>query len=330
MRSSTSLAVAVLSAFAALLPTASLAQIQLPGIYVQSPTISVWPVGPPADAAPATVDQAQTEPVESVAGIPLDRVGSAVSVVTAKDLERQQVRSSHEALRSLPGVSVSQSGGPGNLTSVRIRGAESRHTLVVIDGVEVNSATDGTFDFSNLSAADIERIEVLRGPQSALYGSGAVGGVVSITTKSGRGPLSLVLTNEVGTQRSTATTARLSGGTDTDWGSLIVHRRDTDGFNISVAGNEADGSTVNSFAFRGGLALSSNFKIETTLREHNTRAQFDDGSGLFKGFSVPADAPSVGDARLRVGSLQATLKLFDAGLMLPRVEPVRSGDHFQQ
>ncbi len=263
MRSSTSLAVAVLSALTALLPpTASLAQIQLPGIYVQSPTISVQPVRPPVDAAPATAEQAQTEFVDSAAGIPLDRVGSAVSVVTAKDLERQQVRSAHEALRSLPGVSVSQSGGPGNLTSVRIRGAESRHTLVVIDGVEVNSATDGTFDFSNLSAADIERIEVLRGPQSALYGSGAVGGVVSITTKSGRGPLSLVLTNEVGTQRSTATTARLSGGTDTAWGSLIVHRRDTDGFNISVAGNEADGSTVNSFAFRGGLALSSNFKIE--------------------------------------------------------------------
>jgi vitamin B12 transporter len=311
MRLSSSVPLAVLSGLAALAPSPTLAQIQLPGIYVESPTISARPVRPAA-AAPAAAESAQTEPPEAVGGIPLDRVGSAVTVVTGKDLERQQIRNAHDALRSLPGVSVSQSGGPGNITSVRLRGAESRHTLVVIDGVEVNSAADGAFDFSNLSAADIERIEVLRGPQSALYGSGAVGGVVSISTKSGRGPLSLAITNEVGTQNSFGTTARLSGGTDTAWGSLIVQRRDTDGFNVSVAGDEADGSRVSSFTFRGGLALSPNFKVEATLREHNTRAEFDDGSkGKLKGFSVPSDEPSVGDARLRVGSLQATLETFD-------------------
>jgi vitamin B12 transporter len=304
-------AVAILSGLAALVPSPTLAQIQLPGIYVESPTISARPVRPAA-VAPATADSAQTEPPEAVGGIPLDRVGAAVTVVTGKDLERQQIRNAHDALRSLPGVSVSQSGGPGNITSVRLRGAESRHTLVVIDGVEVNSAADGAFDFSNLSAADIERIEVLRGPQSALYGSGAVGGVVSITTKSGRGPLSLTLTNEVGTQGSFGTVARLSGGTGTAWGSLIVSRRDTDGFNISIAGNEADGSRVSSFAFRGGLALSPNFKVEATLREHNTHAEYDQGfGGLFKSFDVPKDAANVSDARLRVGGLQATLETLD-------------------
>ena len=121
----------------------------------------------------------------------------------------------------------------------------------------------------------------MRGPQSALYGSGAIGGVVSITTKSGRGPLALVITNEIGTQRSTGTTAQISGGTDAFWGSLLVQRRHTDGFNISVAGAEDDGSTVNSFAFRGGFALSSSFKVEASLREHNTRAEYDQGFGAF-------------------------------------------------
>jgi len=233
-------------------------------------------------------------------------------VVTGQDLERQQVNNAHDALRSLPGVSVSQQGTPGSLTVVRIRGAESRHTLVVIDGVEVNSGTDGFFDFSNLSAADIERIEVLRGPQSGLYGNSALGGVVSITTKSGRGPLALSLKTEAGTQRTGSATAQLSGGSDTAWGSVIVHGFNADGFNISAIGDERDSTHIKSFAARGGIALSESFKIEGTLREHNTRADFDKGfAQLYRGFFAPADAPFVGDARLRVGSLQATLDTFN-------------------
>jgi len=233
-------------------------------------------------------------------------------VVTGQDLERQQVNNAHDALRSLPGVSVSQQGTPGSLTIVRIRGAESRHTLVVIDGVEVNSGTDGFFDFSNLSAADIERIEVLRGPQSGLYGNSALGGVVSITTKSGRGPLALSLKTEAGTQRTGSATAQLAGGNDTAWGSVIVHGFNTDGFNISAIGDEHDSTHIKSFAARGGIALSESFKIEGTLREHNTRADFDKGfAQLYRGFFAPADAPFVGEARLRVGSLQATLDTFN-------------------
>ena len=95
----------------------------------------------------------------------------------ARNCARQQVRHAADALRSLPGVSVSRTGGFGSLTQVRIRGAEGNHTLVLIDGIEANSTTDGEFDFSNLSVEDIERIEVIRGPMSGLYGSNAIGGV---------------------------------------------------------------------------------------------------------------------------------------------------------
>jgi vitamin B12 transporter len=294
---------AALAGLAALaFPATGSAQTQLPGIYVQSATISAQPLAAPAPAG--------TE--ETVAGIPLEKVGSAVTVVTSQDLQRQQIETAHDALRSLPGVSVGQQGTSGNLTVVRIRGAESRHTLVVIDGVEVNSGTDGFFDFSNLSAADIERIEVLRGPQSGLYGNSAIGGVISITTKSGRGPLALSLKTEVGTQRTSSLAAQLSGGNQSAWGSLVVHGFNTAGFNVSALGSEDDATRIRSFAARGGFALTPNLKIEGIVREHNTYAQYDRGfAQLYKGFFAPADAPFFGDARLRVGSLQATLDTFN-------------------
>ncbi|MGE3065593.1 MAG: TonB-dependent receptor plug domain-containing protein [Hyphomicrobiaceae bacterium] len=272
------------------------AQTALEGIVVQGASLDAWPAGA---GGPGTE------------GLPIEAVGSSVSVVTAADIERQQIRTAADALRSLPGVSISQQGTAGNVTVARIRGGESRHTLVLIDGVEVNSGTDGFFDFSNLDAADIERIEVLRGPQSGLYGSSALGGVISITTKSGEGPLRLRVQAEGGTQKSGGVTAQLSGGNKTAWGSVVVHGDTTDGFNISPIGSENDGTRIKSFAARGGVALSDSFKIEGTLRQQNTRAGYDEGfAQIYKGFYAPADAPYISDVRLRVGSLQATLDTF--------------------
>ncbi len=112
-------------------------------------------------------------------------VGSSVTVISRDDIERSGHIYALELLRSVPGVEVTQSGGPGKTTSVFMRGSASSQTLVLIDGVRVNSSTSGGYDFADLSTADIERIEVLRGPQSTLYGSEAIGGVVSITTRKG-------------------------------------------------------------------------------------------------------------------------------------------------
>src|SRR5690554_7598337 len=117
---------------------------------------------------------------------PLSTVGSSLTLITAEDLEERQTTYVADVLREVPGVSVNRSGGPGGITEVRIRGAENNHTLVLIDGVEVNNpAGESFFDFGHLLAEDVERIEVLRGPQSVLYGSEAVGGVVNIITKRG-------------------------------------------------------------------------------------------------------------------------------------------------
>ncbi len=118
---------------------------------------------------------------------PLSQVGSSMTVITREDLEQQGIHNVGEALTLAPGVDVVTSGGPGQLAEAYIRGAESGRTLVMINGVEINDAISPgrSADFSHLSLDNVERIEILRGPQSAVYGSGAMGGVVNIITRQG-------------------------------------------------------------------------------------------------------------------------------------------------
>src|SRR5690606_33821117 len=123
--------------------------------------------------------------------MPLDRVGSSISVIDAAEIERRQYSFTRDALAALPGVMVSQSGPFGGTAYVRLRGARSEQTLVLIDGIKVNdpSSPSGAFDFNTMDPQDIARIEVLKGPQSTLYGSDAIGGVVNIITRRGGGGL---------------------------------------------------------------------------------------------------------------------------------------------
>src|SRR4029453_4624967 len=114
------------------------------------------------------------------------KVGSAVTVITAQDIVEKGFPTVPEALRTVPGVAVSQSGGRGTFTQVRIRGAEANHVLVLIDGIPVNDISDGDFNFADLAVENLERIEVIRGPQSGIYGANAHSGVIAIVTKSGR------------------------------------------------------------------------------------------------------------------------------------------------
>jgi vitamin B12 transporter len=121
---------------------------------------------------------------------PLLEVASSITVVSAADIEARQQRTFAEVLRDIPGVNVVQTGGPGGVTSVFMRGTSSNHTKVLLDGIDISdpSNSTGAFDFGQLLTQDIERVEVLRGPQSGLYGSDAIGGVINIITKSGSGP----------------------------------------------------------------------------------------------------------------------------------------------
>ena len=115
---------------------------------------------------------------------PLSEIGQAVTVIDRAEIERRQTVVVSDLLATTPGVTVTRNGTVGALTSVRIRGAEADQTLVVIDGVRVNdpSSTGGGFNFGNLLSSSVERIEVLRGPNSVPWGSQAIGGVVNIIT----------------------------------------------------------------------------------------------------------------------------------------------------
>ena len=147
---------------------------------------------------------------------PAAQLGSSVTVITAADIAAEQLRTVSDVLKLVPGLNVVQSGGPGGVTSVFMRGTNSNHTKVLIDGIDVSdpSNSGATFDFGQLLASDIERIEVLRGPQSGLYGSDAIGGVISITTRSGKGPVNLSASVEGGTFRTNNETLSVGGSSD--------------------------------------------------------------------------------------------------------------------
>ncbi|MGZ5925092.1 MAG: TonB-dependent receptor plug domain-containing protein [Rhizomicrobium sp.] len=124
---------------------------------------------------------------------PIEQVASAITVIDAADIDSREQRSLPDVLRDVPGLNLVQSGGEGGQTSIFMRGTNSNHTKVLLDGIEVSdpSNPNGAYDFGKFSATDIARVEVLRGPQSGLYGSDAIGGVVNVITKSGNGPLTL-------------------------------------------------------------------------------------------------------------------------------------------
>ncbi len=129
-----------------------------------------------------------------------DAVASSVSVVTAADIEARQQLSLPDVLRDVPGLNIVRAGGQGSQTSVFTRGANSNHTKVLVDGIDVadSSTPNGAFDLGKYNAADIAQLEVLRGPSSGLYGSDAIGGVIAIITRSGEGPGTLAARAEGG------------------------------------------------------------------------------------------------------------------------------------
>ncbi|MGH6660010.1 MAG: TonB-dependent receptor plug domain-containing protein [Rhodospirillales bacterium] len=139
---------------------------------------------------------------------PVERIASSITVITGEELEKRGETFVIEALRNVPGLAVSSSGGSsGKFTQLRIRGSEANQTLVLVDGIEVNSPNATEFQWEHLTADNIERIEILRGPQSALYGSDAIGGVVNIITKRGKGPMRISSNVETGSYA----TKRLGG-----------------------------------------------------------------------------------------------------------------------
>ena len=206
---------------------------------------------------------------------PTDQLASSVTVITAEDLEREQRRTIPDALNAVPGLNVVQTGGPGGQTSIFMRGTNSNHVKVLIDGIDAGdpSTPNGLFDFAHLLTGDIERIEVLRGPQSGLYGSDAIGGVISITTKKGEGPPKVSATAEGGSFGTFNQTARVSGSQgEFNYSFNVLHLQSTSvpvtPLNLLAPGQQRNNDYYNNWTYstKLGANLSDNLAVNFVAR----------------------------------------------------------------
>jgi outer membrane cobalamin receptor len=208
--------------------------------------------------------------------VPLSRAADSVTVVDARALDARQMHTIADALRLVPGLALNRSGGPGGLTSLFPRGGESNFTLVLVDGVPAN-AFGGGFDFAHLAAAGVERVEVVRGPQSALFGGGAIGAVVSVVSR--RGERRLVEGSvERGSRGTWRTGAGASGAAGAWRWSGAAERLESDGFTgIAPATGERVSNDVyarHTVAAGAGWSGARGAGVDARLRLHGNERGF--------------------------------------------------------
>ncbi|MBZ0159465.1 MAG: TonB-dependent receptor [bacterium] len=235
------------------------------------------------ELGPVVVTATKTE-------VPVKQVAASVTVITKEEIEARQVTQVSDLLRDVPGLSVRQQSSRGSIVSVFPRGGNSNFNLVLIDGVKINDA-GGFFDFSDLSTDNIERIEIVRGPHSALYGSDAMGSVIQIFTKRGKGTPRLEGSFAGGNQKTFEETLNLSGGIRQFDYSLGVGRSDTDG---SLPINNHFGvTTVNG---RIGFAIEKALDLSLAVRYTDSDLNFPTETGdEFDGVKLPLDPDQSSD-----------------------------------
>lgn len=243
-----------------------------------------------------------------------------VTVITREDIERTQAATVAEALRSVPGLFVSSNGGAGKATSVFMRGTESDHVLVLLDGIKIGSATSGTTPFENLPIELIERIEVVRGPRASLYGSEALGGVIQIFTRKGGGALTPSFSLSAGNDQTWKGSATLSGGGSKSWLSASVSAMDTEGFNACdgkpgpngggcfTLEPDRDGYEERAASLRAGTRFGKGHSIEAFALRSEGKNEFD---GKFQNQSETMQ--QVLGARLNLHVLESWSMTFQAG-----------------
>ncbi len=216
-----------------------------------------------------------------------DTTLASVSVITRKDIERLQAQSVQDLLRNEVGFSVANNGGAGKLSNAFIRGTESDHVLVLIDGIKIGSATSGTTAFQNLPIEQIERIEIVRGPRSSLYGSEAIGGVIQIFTRKGNKQTRPDFSASVGKYYTKKVGMGISGGGQRAWYNLQLSGLNTNGFN-SCTGKpfpggagcftiepDRDAYRSRAGALRAGYRFSNQTEIDFTMSRTEGDAEFD-------------------------------------------------------
>ncbi|RMF17884.1 MAG: TonB-dependent receptor [Gammaproteobacteria bacterium] len=254
----------------------------------------------------------------------VDETLASVTVITREDIERKQVQSLPELLRTVPGVTVTQSGGQGSVSSVFLRGAESDHVLLLIDGVKVASATAGGASWGNLPLGSIERIEIVRGPRASLYGSEAIGGVIQIFTRDVQHAKQFGADLTVGRDNYAATNVQAGAKQGPVSISLSHHMTNTNGFNAckpesatlfkGCFDNEPDNDAYRELggSLRLGFDLSAGGKLAFNVLKADSEVEYD---GSFQNRS---------DVTQQVASVALTLPLRG------HVLEVRAGQHVDE
>lgn len=271
----------------------------------------------PALAADPPADATVGAPVDTITVTayrtpqPLDRVGSAVTIVGSDGIELRQDAVAAEALRGVPGLAIARGGPVGAQTQVRMRGAEANQLLVLIDGVEANDlATDDSFSFEHLTTFDIERIEVVRGPQSALWGSDALAGVINVVTRRPEQPLETAGFLESGSFGLVNGGARVGLRGDDASLAASVSRLDVDGTNAARTGTEDDGYENTTGNLAAALRVLPSLALDFSLRHTDATTDYD-ALDFVDGVLVPVDANDHTDVTQDYARAGARLDLLD-------------------
>jgi vitamin B12 transporter len=238
--------------------------------------------------------QAQESPLEQVIvtatrageGVRRDVLGASITVLEPDDLEQRQTRLVSDVLRDVPGVAVGRAGTVGGLTQVRVRGTEGNHVLVLIDGMEASDPYSGEFDFAVLLADEVARIEVLRGQQSALYGSDAIGGVIHYMTASGKDAPGVRARVEAGSFDTVEGAARFAGSSGVFDYAVSAGYQTTDGVPTSRFGTRKLGAENSTISGRFELAPTDTFRLKAVTRYTRTEADLND-----QDYDWPFDGP---------------------------------------
>lgn len=238
-------------------------------------------------------------------------VGSSMTVLDGDQLRERQCVTLVDALRTVPGVDVTQSGGRAGMASGYIRGSQSEQILVLVDGVELNDpAKPGRgADLSDIPIENVERIEVLRGPQSTLYGADAIGGVINIITKKGKGPVGGEVKVEGGSFNTWNERMEVHGGDGRGNFAVGVSREDSSGISSAAAKNgnpEKDGYDRTEFSGRFGWTPADGVEADAVVRWNRSNSDYD---GFLNGMPVDSDDRAEQD-RLLVGG-NGRLNLFE-------------------
>lgn len=268
-----------------------------------------------------------------------DATLASVSIITRQDIERLQAQSLPDVLRGVAGLTLSNNGGAGKATSVFLRGTNADHVLVLIDGVKVGSATTGTAAFQDIPVAQIERIEIVRGPRASLYGSEAIGGVIQIFTRKGGGVLTPSFSVTAGSYGTLNGTAGLSGGGAQGWFNARLNQQETGGFNACRGSLVAacftiepdnDGYRNLSLGLNGGYRFDNGVIADVQALHASSKSKFDgssvnemEGIQQVLGGSLKFAPAQAWNMTLRAGSSQDDANNFKNGLFKTRFNTQR-------